>query len=114
MDLSESIFWMNGRLATDCVEISEDPTSLEMEGFWVALQSFEGKFMCARFATVIESQLPAKDWSKISSGWNSSQTQNAFEKNVIEIKLAKKIELIILLRSEMLAKRQTPRYKPTK
>ena len=86
MDLSESIFWMNGRLATDCVEISEDPTSLEREGFWVTLQTFEGKFTCARFATITESELPTKGWSKISSGWHSSQSQDSFEKNVIEIK----------------------------
>lgn len=86
MDLSESIFWMNGRLATNCVEISEDPTSLEREGFWVTLQSFEGKFICARFATITEAQLPPKAWSKISGIWQSSQLQDAFEKNVIEIK----------------------------
>ena len=86
MDLSQSLFWMNGRLATDCVEISEDPYSLEREGFWVTLQSFEGKFICARFATISESQLPPKDWSKLTSGWQSSQSQDRFEKNVLEIK----------------------------
>lgn len=86
MDLSESIFWMNGRLATNCVEISEDPNSLDKVGFWVTLQSFEGKFICARFATITEAQLPPKAWSKISGIWQSSQLQDAFEKNVIEIK----------------------------
>ena len=86
MDLSESIFWMNGRLATNCVEISEDPNSLDKVGFWVTLQSFEGKFICARFATITEAQLPPKAWSKISGSWKSSQLQDAFEKNVIEIK----------------------------
>ena len=44
MDLSESIFWMNGRLATNCVELSEDPQSLDKDGYWVTLQSFEGKY----------------------------------------------------------------------
>ena len=86
MDLRESIFWMNGRLATNCVEISEDPNSLDKDGFWVTLQSFEGKFICARFATITEAQLPPKAWSKISGNWQSSQLQDAFEKNVIEIK----------------------------
>ena len=86
MDLSESIFWMNGRLATNCVEISEDPTSLDKDGFWVTLQSFEGKFICARFLNISESELPPKEWRKISSTWQSSQSQSTFEGNVKEIK----------------------------
>jgi para-aminobenzoate synthetase component 1 len=86
MDLSESIFWMNGRLATNCVEISEDPTSLDEDGFWVTLQSFEGKFICARFLNISESELPPKEWRKISSTWQSSQSQSTFEGNVKEIK----------------------------
>ena len=86
MDLSESIFWMNGRLATNCVEISEDPTSLDKDGFWVTLQSFEGKFICAKFLNVTESELPPKEWRKISSTWQSSQSQSTFEGNVKEIK----------------------------
>jgi len=85
MDLSESIFWMNGRLATNCVEISEDPTSLDKDGFWVTLQSFEGNFICARFADIEEGNLPPKEWRKISSNWSSSQSQNIFESNVKEI-----------------------------
>jgi len=85
MDLTESIFWMNGRLATNCVEISDDPTSLDKDGFWVTLQSFEGKFICARFTNVIESELPRKDWVKLTGQWRSSQSQSTFENNVKEI-----------------------------
>ena len=85
MDLSESIFWMNGRLATNCVEISEDPSSLDKDGFWVTLQSFEGKFICARFADIKEANLPPKEWKKISGNWSSSQSQKIFESNVMEI-----------------------------
>jgi para-aminobenzoate synthetase component 1 len=85
MDLSESIFWMNGRLATNCVEISDDPTSLDKDGFWVTLQSFEGKYICARFADVSESELPHKDWEKLTRQWRSSQNQSSFENNVKKI-----------------------------
>ena len=85
MDLGESIFWMNGRLATNCVEISEDPSSLDRSGFWVVLQSFSGQFICARFATVIESNLPKHPWQKITSAWRSSQSQIIFEENVKKI-----------------------------
>lgn len=82
MDLSESIFWMNGRLATNCIEISDDPTSLDKKGFWVTLQSFEGNFICARFTEIKEAALPPKVWQKISGNWRSSQSQSDFEKNV--------------------------------
>jgi para-aminobenzoate synthetase component 1 len=67
MDLRESIFWMNGRLATNCVEISEDPNSLDKDGFWVVVKDFEGKFVAARFENVIESELPKVDWKKLNS-----------------------------------------------
>lgn len=85
MDLSESIFWMNGRLATNCVELSEDPQSLDKDGYWVTLQSFEGKFTCARFTDIKEANLPAKEWKKISSKWVSSQNQENFVENVKNI-----------------------------
>ncbi len=86
MDLKDSIFWMNGRLATNCVEISEDPNSLDRPGFWVIVKEFEGKFLCARFENVIDSDLPKKDWIKLSGKWRSSQSQEIYTKNVEAIK----------------------------
>jgi para-aminobenzoate synthetase component 1 len=47
------------------LRFSDDPTSLDKDGYWVTLQSFEGEFICARFADVCESELPRKDWEKI-------------------------------------------------
>ena len=86
MDLRESIFWMNGRLATNCVEISEDPKSLDKDGFWVVVKEFEGKFLSARFENVIDSQFPKIEWKKLQGSWSSSQSKQIYESNVELIK----------------------------
>lgn len=82
MDLSGALFWMGDRLASDCVEISNDPSSLDKPGFWAVVNTFEGKWICARFATVTQSALPTAKWQGITGEWISSQSQNAYEQNV--------------------------------
>ena len=86
MDYSDSTFWMANRLATDCVEISNDPTCLDRAGFWAVVNTFEGKWICARFANVIDSPLPISNWQGVSTAWQSSQSQEHFEGNVDLIK----------------------------
>ena len=86
MDYSDSTFWMANRLATDCVEISNDPTCLDRAGFWAVVNTFEGKWICARFANVIDSPLPISNWQGVSTAWQSSQSQEHFESNVDLIK----------------------------
>jgi para-aminobenzoate synthetase component 1 len=86
MDYSDSTFWMANRLATDCVEISNDPTCLDRAGFWAVVNTFEGKWICARFANVIDSPLPILNWQGVSTAWQSSQSQEHFESNVDLIK----------------------------
>ena len=86
MDYSDSTFWMANRLATDCVEISNDPTCLDRAGFWAVVNTFEGKWICARFANVIDSPLPISKWQGVSTAWQSSQSQEHFESNVDLIK----------------------------
>ena len=83
MEISESIFWMGNRLATNCVEISKDPADLSKPGFWAVVNTFEGEWICARFANVISSKLPDTNWQGVSGLWQSSQTQEEFESNVI-------------------------------
>ena len=82
MDNFNSTFWMAGRLATECVEISNDPSCLDQGGFWAVVNTFEGKWICARFETVIDSKLPLSNWQGVSQSWQSSQTQSIFENNV--------------------------------
>lgn len=88
MDLRDSIFWMNGRLATNCVEISEDPNSLDKDGFWVVVKNFEGRFLAARFENVIDADLPKVNWQKLTGIWHSSQSKQQYESNVEQIKYA--------------------------
>lgn len=86
MDYSNSTFWMANRLATECVEISNDPACLDKGGFWAVVNTFEGEWICARFANVISSKLPDTNWQGVSGLWQSSQTQEEFESNVNLIK----------------------------
>lgn len=86
MDLSQSTFWMGGRLASNCVEIATDPACLDRPGFWAVVNFFEGQWLCARFETVIDAPLPVATWQVIDTKWQSSQTQAEYEENVLKIK----------------------------
>jgi para-aminobenzoate synthetase component 1 len=86
MKMADASFWMGNRLASDCVEISDNPASLNKPGFWSVVNTFEGKWICARFATVIDSPLPLGQWQGITNTWRSSQSQHTYEDNVRLIK----------------------------
>ncbi len=86
MELSQPTFWMAGRLATNCVEISTDPSSLDRPGFWAVVNTFEGKFVCARFESVVDAPLPVAPWQGVNSSWISSQSQSEYQSNVEKIK----------------------------
>ena len=86
MELSQPTFWMAGRLATDCVEISTDPTCLDRPGLWAVVNTFEGQWFCARFASVVDAPLPVAQWQGIDASWSSSQTQSEYQSNVKKIK----------------------------
>jgi para-aminobenzoate synthetase component 1 len=77
---------MAGRLATNCVEISTDPSSLDRPGFWAVVNTFEGKFVCARFESVVDAPLPVAPWQGVNSSWISSQSQSEYQSNVEKIK----------------------------
>ena len=80
------IFWMGGRLATDLVAISHDPSDLDDGGFWAVSTTFEGEFIGAKFATVIESQFPASVWSSLIGSWSSSFSQDQYLAYVEDIR----------------------------
>jgi para-aminobenzoate synthetase component 1 len=86
MNLSQATFWMAGRLATDCVEISTDPSCLDRPGFWAEINTFEGQWICARFASVVDAPLPRAQCHGIHGIWDSSQTQSEYQSNVEKIK----------------------------
>ena len=86
MEISESIFWMGNRLATNCVEISKNPADLSKPGFWAVVNTFEGDWFCARFTDVQDAPLPISPWVGIGGKWHSSQSQTIYEANVRQIK----------------------------
>jgi para-aminobenzoate synthetase component 1 len=63
---------MGGRLATDLVEVSHDPVSLEDGGFWAVSTTFENHFTAAKFATVVEAPFPNTPWIPLKGTWSSS------------------------------------------
>ena len=81
------LFWMNGRLAYDLLEISSDPAALDTGGFWAVSTTFEGEWTCARFGSVIDAPLPNSEgaWQKLSSKWESSIDRDGYLNYVLEI-----------------------------
>jgi para-aminobenzoate synthetase component 1 len=79
-------FWMGNRLATNCVEISNDPACLNNPGFWAVVNTFEGKWICARFENVINAPLPQSAWQPVTDQWHSSLNQDQYESSVELIK----------------------------
>ena len=86
MEKIDASFWMGNRLATNCVEISNDPASLNKPGFWAVVNTFEGEWICARFENVVNAPLPQSAWQPVADQWHSSLNQNQYENNVKLIK----------------------------
>ena len=72
------MFWMGGRLATDLIEISDDPSCLNDGDFWAVSTTFEGAFTAAKFATVIDADFPEATWIPTSSSWQSDPGQDGY------------------------------------
>jgi len=62
---------MGGRLATDLIEISDDPSCLDDGDFWAVSTTFEGAFTAAKFATVVDADFPDAPWAAIDAQWQS-------------------------------------------
>ncbi len=88
LTLDQPFFWMNGRLAYDLVEISDDPTCLDSQGFWAVSTTFEGKWICARFAKIEEAPLPpaSSPWTQLTNAWESSLSRHQYSTYVEEIR----------------------------
>ena len=67
----EPIFWMGGRLATQLLEVSHDPSCLDDGGFWAISTTFEGEFTAAKFASVVSTNFPPATWKPIEGAWKS-------------------------------------------
>ena len=85
---SDGLFWMNGRLATELLEISHDPADLAKSGFWAVSTTFEGAFTAARFGRVVEACFPHHEWKKLEGDWSSSRSESEYMEYVREIRTA--------------------------
>lgn len=74
---SEPSFWMGGRLATDLVEIVDDPSKID-DGFWAVTTTFDGKFTGAKFNQVEERAWSASYEPLISAEWKSSHNESEY------------------------------------
>ena len=72
------MFWMGGRLATDLVEISHDPSCLDDGDFWAVSTTFEGAFTAAKFTTVVDADFPDASWDPVTSEWKSFPNQEEY------------------------------------
>ena len=63
---------MGGRLATELIELSDDPSCLDDGDFWAVSTTFEGAFTAAKFAHVVHAEFPNAPWSPITGHWQSS------------------------------------------
>ena len=85
---SDALFWMNGRLATELLEISHDPAALQRSGFWAVSTTFEGAFTAARFGRVVDAKFPTHSWEKLDGEWSSSRSETGYIEYVREIQNA--------------------------
>ena len=72
------MFWMGGRLATDLIEISDDPSCLDDGDFWAVSTTFEGAFSAAKFASVVDADFPDGTWEPIDSQWQSDPNKEGY------------------------------------
>ena len=80
IDEVEPWFWMDGLLATDLVEITDDAAKLSDGGFWAVSTTFEGKKTFAKFATTSHGvAFPLRDkWLGVCGTWHSSLNESQY------------------------------------
>ena len=88
MQIGDPFFWMDGILATDLVEVTEDVSRVQDGGFWAVAITFEGLRTFARFANVQRNQpfpetLP---WTPLKSMWKSSLQRENYCAYVEEVR----------------------------
>jgi para-aminobenzoate synthetase component I len=84
--MEQPMFWMGGRLASELVEISHDPSCLDDGDFWAISTTFEGAFTAAKFATVIDADFPDAPWAPITTDWHSLPNQQGYKDYVEHIR----------------------------
>jgi len=82
-------FWMEGKSATNLIELSNDPASLADGGFWAVSVSYEGEWHCAKFGDVVDEPFVAdSSWSTGDDQWESTLSKQGYIDYVERIRSA--------------------------
>jgi para-aminobenzoate synthetase component 1 len=65
-------------MATELVELSDDPACLDDGDFWAVSTTFEGAFTAAKFAKVVDAPFPYTAWKAITTEWISRPDQQRY------------------------------------
>lgn len=79
-------FWMDGRLATELLEVRSDIEAIDEPGFWAICGSFEGEWLCARFGRVEKSDFSTESGRLEIGEWRSSMNKEEYLEYVEEIR----------------------------
>jgi para-aminobenzoate synthetase component 1 len=86
--VSDAFAVVGGRLATELVDVTDDPACLDSTGFWAVVTTFEGQASFARFASV----RPAPAWDEVAwhgprrDAWVSSMSEGEYVDAVVEVR----------------------------
>uniref|UniRef100_A0AAU3H246 Chorismate-binding protein n=1 Tax=Streptomyces sp. NBC_01401 TaxID=2903854 RepID=A0AAU3H246_9ACTN len=79
-----------GLVASGLLDVTSDPSALESSGFWAVCADFEGRLVCARFATVRSEEVPLPvpgAWrGPAPEDWTSSLDRHAYMAGVRRIR----------------------------
>jgi para-aminobenzoate synthetase component 1 len=81
----EPIFWMGNRYATNLQLVTHDPREVTEDGFWAVSITFEGKWTCAKFADVKQSDFTSDGSEFVTSNFSSSMSKAEYVSYVSNI-----------------------------
>ncbi len=87
--LESGFAYVDGRLATGLLDVTDDLAALDSAGFWVVVVEFEGRVTCARFSDVREVPLPRSSsaWAgPAADAWRSSMDRESYVTAVRKIR----------------------------
>jgi para-aminobenzoate synthetase component 1 len=80
--------WLGGRLASGCIDLTDDPAALDGSGFWAVVATFEGELTFARFADVRVAARPdpTEPWPLLAGDWRSSMDREGYVEACREVR----------------------------
>ena len=81
----EPIFWMGNRYATNLQLVTNDPQEITEDGFWAVSITFEGKWTCAKFSEVKQSDFTSDGSEFVTNNFSSSMSKAEYVSYVSNI-----------------------------